>query len=118
MERKMTRKIVVFPYYSANGVWDWDGIHLSLDELDISNSIKKELILLQTLYDSHDKSYNDEEPDVKINYAKLSFNIALKIKKEQPFWEVYFLNIDGYVDIQRESEVSNRIEVLITDNYF
>lgn len=114
----MIKKIVVFPDYSSNGVWGWDGVHLSLDELDLSESLKKELILLQHLYDSYDKSYSDEEPEIKINYAKLSFNIALKIKKEQPLWQVYFLNIDGYVDIKRDSEVSNRIEIFLSDNYF
>lgn len=113
--------IQVFPDYCSNGIWDMNGRHLSYSDVPLSNKVVEDLKKMSSLFDKHDVSYLDKR-QTEYNFSLMSYNIAVRIKKELPHYTVLFLReYEEDLNINREPFSPNKpdfFEVLESDEEF
>lgn len=89
MKADKQKFVCVFPDYIASGLWAYSKVSMPLEDLPISEELKEEINLMNIAYDQEETWKNIPE---RHDYDVWSYNLALKIKKELPDWEVEFLN--------------------------
>ena len=85
----MSKYVRLMADYCSSGVWDEDGINVSLDSLPIHFWLKTMITQWQAKYDR--ESFENDEFDIE-TFAKHGYALAVKIKQNLPDWTVMYFD--------------------------
>ena len=92
--RPNNKFLKVMADYSSTGLWDQDGINVSLDNYNLSESTRLALDLWVNWYEENDdwKSESERKGFGLIKFSELGLRVAQAIKKDLPDFEIVYFD--------------------------
>lgn len=87
----MDKYVKLMPEFMSEGVWDREGIHMSLDDLPIQYWLKG---MIRSWIAEYDRGYSGMEDgtfDMEW-FAKQGYALAVKLKQTLPDWTVMYFD--------------------------
>lgn len=83
----MSKYVRLMADYCSSGVWDEDGVNVSLNSLPIHFWLKTMITEWQAKYDR--EAFDNDKFDVE-TFAKHGYALAVKLKQNLPDWTVMY----------------------------
>ena len=87
----MDRFVKLMPDFCSEGVWNREGVHMSLDELPIHYWLKCMIREWIAEYDRGYSAMDDDTFDME-KVAKHGYALAVKLKQNLPDWTVMYFD--------------------------